>query len=62
MKDTFYGFAHHLLYSKLFSPANSQNYIKMIHRIIQFFYRAFIDEQVDDRGTFETLYFDCLRD
>lgn len=52
MKDTFYGIVHHLMYSKLFPRENSPNYIKMLHRTIQFYYRAFIENQVDERGMF----------
>lgn len=51
-KDTFYGVVHHFFYSKRFSPDYCSSHMKLIHRMIQFYYRAFIENGIHTLGKF----------
>lgn len=51
MKDTLYGLIHHFFYSDRFSAENCSSHMKLLHRIIQFYFLAFVEQKIDPRGT-----------
>ncbi len=50
MQESFQGILLHFVYSKRFSAESCPNFLKLIHRMIQFHYLGFIEGTIDDLG------------
>lgn len=51
LRNSFHGIIHHFFYSKNFSPDYCPNHLKLLHRIIQFYHRGLVENELHERGT-----------